>query len=540
MRETARPPLHRTCERVNPMNLLTTPWLTVLRQDGSEDIIAANAMTSGSPPVDLLAVRPDFRGALYQFLIGLLQTAYAPADQDEWRERWHQPPDLAALKAAFAPYLDAFELAGKGPAFMQDFDLPEAEQTEVAALLIDAPGGKTVRDNLDHFVHRGVVEALCPICAATALFTLQINAPSGGVGHRVSVRGGGPLTTLLLPTDPAATLWQKLWLNVMPADALAYPPVKQRGDVLPWTVPTRTSDARGVGDTTPESVHALQAYWSMPRRIRLDWSEADGACCDLCGAASDTLVRHYRTRNYGTNYTGAWLHPLTPYSLDPKGANPPLSIKGQRGGVGYRHWLGLVLGNDDHQPDAAQVVRHFQARVRLPGVRLWCFGYDMDNMKARCWYDATLPVHAVAREQQMGLAVAVKAWLDVAKEVADLLHKWVRAAWFERPGDAGPAPSVPQSFWQQSEPAFYTLLDQVAKVELSDEAALAPLHRDWLRASHGLALRLFDDWVLAAPIEGMNIERVVTARSGLSKGLNTAKPMKPLWQIVNTYEKEAA
>nr|WP_236673967.1 type I-E CRISPR-associated protein Cse1/CasA [Ralstonia syzygii] len=76
------------------MNLLITPWLTVLRQDGSEDIIAANAITSDNPPVDLLAVRPDFRGALYQFLIGLLQTAYAPADQDEWRERWHQPPIL--------------------------------------------------------------------------------------------------------------------------------------------------------------------------------------------------------------------------------------------------------------------------------------------------------------------------------------------------------------------------------------------------------------------------------------------------------------
>lgn len=126
------------------------------------------------------------------------------------------------------------------------------------------------------------------------------------------------------------------------------------------------------------------------------------------------------------------------------------------------------------------------------------------------------------------------------KEAADLLHKWVRAAWFERLGDAGPAPAVPQSFWQQSEPTFYTLLDQVARVDAYDEPALAPLHRDWLRASHGLALRLFDDWVLAAPIEGMNIERVVTARSGLIKGLNTAKPMKQLWQIVNTYEKEVA
>nr|WP_231886596.1 type I-E CRISPR-associated protein Cse1/CasA [Methylomonas methanica] len=55
---------------------------------------------------------------------------------------------------------------------------------------------------------------LCPSCAATALFTLQTNAPSGGVGHRVGLRGGGPLTTLVLPKASQTTLWQKLWLNV--------------------------------------------------------------------------------------------------------------------------------------------------------------------------------------------------------------------------------------------------------------------------------------------------------------------------------------
>ncbi len=34
-------------------------------------------------------------------------------------------------------------------------------------------------------------------------------------GHLVSLRGGGPLTTLVYPAEENSTLWQKLWLNVI-------------------------------------------------------------------------------------------------------------------------------------------------------------------------------------------------------------------------------------------------------------------------------------------------------------------------------------
>ena len=44
----------------------------------------------------------------------------------------------------------------------------------------------------------------------------------------------------------------------------------------------------------------------------------------------------YLTRHGGTNYTGNWLHPLTPYSLDSKGEKPPISIKGRQAGKSYR------------------------------------------------------------------------------------------------------------------------------------------------------------------------------------------------------------
>jgi len=526
------------------MHLLRDRWLSIQRTNGQVDRVVPASIVDGiNPPVDLIAPRPDFRGALYQFLIGLLQTTYAPDDIDEWQERWEHPPGVAELETAFGRYEQAFALDGDGPAFMQDLD-PLAAQKPVAirGLLIDAGS-----DSNEYFNKPGEDSGMCPACAAQALFTLQINAPSGGVGHRVSLRGGGPLTSLVMPRDTRATLWQKLWLNVLPRSEMAHDPLSgnqsRASDILPWLSPTRVSDAKGV-ETPPGTVHPLQAYWSMPRRIRLDFDNAHAGRCCICGEECGQLVSQYRTKNYGTNYTGFWMHPLTPYVLDPKREKPPLSMKGQKGGIAYRHWLGLALGTDDKQPPA-QVVSYFIAcKAAQVGMRrepvLWCFGYDMDNMKARCWYDATLPLYAIKPSSLRPFQKAVLALLDVAREAANLLGKSVKAARFSRPADAGNDPAVPQSFWQATETTFYRALKSLADADSLDEPALAPIYRNWLVEIRDQTVDLFDEWVLAAPIEEMEMKRVVAARSGLEKWLNAAKPMKEAWKLANAHIKEKA
>ncbi|MNM92607.1 CRISPR-associated protein Cse1 [compost metagenome] len=186
------------------------------------------------------------------------------------------------------------------------------------------------------------------------------------------------------------------------------------------------------------------------------------------------------------------------------------------------------------------MVRHFTRSIKRPAVRLWCFGLDMDNMKARCWYDSTLPVHALEDDLLPLFTRSVKHLLDVASDTASLLHRQVKAAWFKRPGDAGSEPAVPQSFWQRSEADFYELLEQLAACDLESEAALATLYRQWLLRSRHLALALFDDWTMAGPIEELNLGRVVAARAGLGKELNNGKAMKPLWKIINSHLKERA
>ena len=66
------------------MNLITDPWIPVIRKDGPDKSCPWQIVEAENPVIEINAPRPDFQGALYQFMIGLLQTCFAPEDEDEW------------------------------------------------------------------------------------------------------------------------------------------------------------------------------------------------------------------------------------------------------------------------------------------------------------------------------------------------------------------------------------------------------------------------------------------------------------------------
>ncbi len=516
------------------MNLITDAWIPIIRASGKKEPISPWQIAEQSDPVmELNAPRPDFQGALYQFLIGLLQSCFAPADHDEWLNYWANVPDGATLQAKFINMATAFELNDqKGSSFMQDLNLLEGENKEIASLLIGAPGGKTIRENLDHFIKRDAVVNMCLPCAAMAVFTLQINAPSGGVGHRVGLRGGGPLTTLVLPTEET-TLWHKLWLNVIDADSLIASIEKPLPEVFPWMETTRESSRGGV-ETRPEDTNPLQMYWGMPRRIRFFFSDTLGTC-DLCGAQKTNVITKYMTKNYGVNYVGGWIHPLTPYWFDPKKEKPPLSIKGQRGGLGYHHWVGFALANSEHGDRAAKIARvYMEQRAFYIGgqrrARLWCFGYDMDNMKARCWYEDSLPLFQLDSAQRDNVLAWASDLIGAAEEVAESLQGQVKAAWFARPKDVkGDMSTIAHEFWQQSEENFYRLLKQLTDIPGDQRLAPPQIYAEWGKCLQALAYKLFDEWAMEGPAEDIDMKRIIAARQDLTKKLNMSKSMKELF-----------
>ncbi|WP_369600853.1 type I-E CRISPR-associated protein Cse1/CasA [Hahella sp. SMD15-11] len=516
------------------MNLIEDAWIPVIRQDGTRCTIRPDQIAETDNPVmELAAPRADFQGALYQFLIGLLQTAFAPEDHDDWLRYWEAPPAPADLQERFQAFRPAFGLNNdSAPAFMQDYDLPEGECKPVEALLIDAPGAKTRRDNLAHFVKGLPDGGFCPGCAATALFTLQINAPSGGQGHRVGLRGGGPLTTLVIPEEDDV-LWRKCWLNVLESESLDVTDAPCDSSVFPWLGPTRVSD-KGGKPTLPGDASPLQMYWAMPRRIRLEFMTAEDAECAVCGKASSQIVSRFRTKNFGINYEGPWVHPLTPYRFDPDHKNPPLSLKGQPGGIGYRQWLGLTLQDTSTGDQAALVVQRFNDERAVdvsPSslARLWCFGYDMDNMKARCWYESLIPVIRVPEDKRERFVDRVAVLIDAARDAADLLRNSVKAAWFKRPKEVkGDMSVIPLSFWAQTEADFYRCLGMLAN-DL-DVPGVMPAEPAifWYRTVCKTAVNIFDHWSLEGDDDEVDMKRVIRSRNELKTKLRSSKHLKVL------------
>ncbi len=392
------------------MNLISDPWIPVRRANGAVEKIAPWQITDGIADdqrriISLASPRPDFDGALVQFLIGLLQTICSPPDRISWRKWRKAPPNDKELRQRFAPYARAFVLnAERSPIFMQErlIGNDKAKEHPVSYLLIGSPTDNTVKENKDHFQKRSKGnDSFCLACAAAALYTLQTFAPSGGSGGEgkfTSLRGGGPLSTLVL----GESLWETVWLNVIIGGPFSAKPPSAR--VFPWLDPSSFINVAAPIKTVHSSdMEPEHVYWGMPRRIHLELAEnCRRSQCSVCGVDADLVCVQFWDMTGGLTYQHkagsqkrpSWIdprHPLSPYN---EGGDKRVSAVHPRpGGIGYRHWLGLIENSTEGNQKrlAATVIEQFRSVAREDG-RLWAFGYDMENMKARCWYDATMPI----------------------------------------------------------------------------------------------------------------------------------------------------
>ncbi len=514
------------------MNLLNEPWLPVRKRDGSREWVDPSQLARPDI-VAFDADRADFNGALAQFVIGLLQTTTPVERHSGWRKLFDEPPDAGTLEQWFAPVAAAFEFDGDGPRFMQDRTLTPVESStkSIAALLVEAPGKKTIDDNNDHFVKRAHVGPLCMSCAATALFTLQVNGPSGGSGHLTGLRGGGPLTTLLLASE-GSRLWHHLWLNVIERDRFLDDDDSQWSAphlTFPWLASMSAIQKDG-GETASVQVHPAHVFWAMPRRIRLSREQPRDGKCGVCSRESEALLAEFFTRKHGLDYKGAWNHPLSPY-YEKQGAW--LAVHPQPGGIGHRHWFAWVMGqgSDRKKQRRARVVEHFltHRQKAVPGaLRLWAFGYDLDNMKARCWYESTLPLYGLAdcgADAQKLVEAEVARWLDATELVAEKLRDAIKDAWFKKAPSKGDFSSIDSAFWSATETAFYEQLHALIEGAASGAAFDAiTVNTKWQRVLEQHAIQLFDkQFVGSGQVAQQQPRRIALAYQRLASSLKGPK-----------------
>jgi CRISPR system Cascade subunit CasA len=496
-------------------SLLENPWLPARRTNGQVERIRPAEITAGladNPVVAIEWPRPDFRLATLEFLIGLLATACPPRNVGAWVDFWQEPPSPESLTAAFQPFAAAFYLDGNGPRFLQDYEDLPGEPDLPETLLIEAPGAATRRNNATLLVKPDRVHRLSRAAAAMTLFTLQTYAPAGGRGNLTSVRGGGPLTTLALPgaerPGRPVPLWHILWANVPQGRV---PPSADLPRIFPWLAPTRGADL--FPTTTPAEAHPLQAFWGMPRRIRLDFAaNPDALPCDLTGDIDTQIVIGWRQRPNGVKYI-AWDHPLSPSYNDGKGEWLPMHP--QPGGIGYRHWLALTLGDGANRKPAPCIPTWFEraSDVRaagLEGTRLLAAGYDMDNMKARAFIESEMPLPG-SGTNRAALADLARGLSMAAEEVARALRYAIREACYSEkiPLDAAPLATPYEAFWSGTQDAFFAHLGTAG-------ATLESVAPKWHRTLRKTALALFDQ---AAPLDPSAVSfdpaRIVKARNSL-------------------------
>jgi len=512
-------------------NLLKHEWILVRTRAGTRKRIASWEITadySDDPIVQLDFPRADLNGGVIQFLIGVMQTCFAP-DSDAWDEYREQPPSPEILKNYMEQEADAFELCGDGSRFMQDLNLHTQDQkneAQIGSLFIDEPGDNTIRQNTDFFVKRGRITAICPACAAAGLYTLQTNAPAGGQGNRTSLRGGGPLTTLVM----GETLWETIWHNIMNRSQLetlsGNTNRPRKGGIYPWLAVTETSE--GGRGTYPSQKHPLHMYWAMPRRIRLIFEESNQFTCDICGSHTEYGVFRYWAKNLGYNYLGSWQHPLTPYKK--QGENEPYSMKGSPSGIRYQHWVGIIDRSPEDAPVKqipAKVVNVFRDERAIevresggPDYRVWAFGYDLDNMKARAWVEGVVPVYEIERRLRSAYAAWIERYIRCAGQAASNLRQAVKKGAFAPKKEIKPdntfLNALDFSFWTDTEDDFFHAIRRLR--DTLEGGANAPdiqERKDWLHVLFRKAQDIFSHAVSSGEFEAEKHQRVALAWNDL-------------------------
>lgn len=173
----------------------------------------------------------------------------------------------------------------------------------------------------------------------------------------------------------------------------------------------------------------MSVYWSYPRRILLRKEDENGAC-DVCNRSSSVLVRSYHTKTYGLSYSdGGWIHPFSPYY---KSKESWLPYHPQPGGILYHYWQTIALGKG--QEDQAALVIRRSLNRKIPGEQtsILTFGYDMDNMKARCWYESEIPFFNIPSNKIEKFEEQVSQILNTSTEIKKNLRQAVRNAWFDK------------------------------------------------------------------------------------------------------------
>jgi CRISPR type I-E-associated protein CasA/Cse1 len=237
-------------------------------------------------------------------------------------------------------------------------------RVEVSRLLPETPGDNTMKKSSDIARwSQDVPEKLTLAQATIALISDNLWGTRIGTGFYQGARGEQPLMTLVEPQKRIASLWERVWLNVLPADE--WISNQDQGSEISFEFPWKKSIPKD--PLTPSNSHSLDILWPMPRRWRLIQDE-------------DGFVRFVERQNKGRDYEG-WekLHPLTPYFVKADGQWTAAKVGPH---TGFGQWSSIALQGRKKTRPATVVLAYINMAWCQEPLRLRCCGWALGDAGA--------------------------------------------------------------------------------------------------------------------------------------------------------------
>ncbi len=281
------------------MNLLKDRWIPVKIDCSFQRISLEELLTSCETQWELSCLRDDMELAALQLVVSLTQVCFMPKDKSELLARLKNSLTTDEYREGVQLYLEWFDLFHEKWPFMQVAGVQPKKQdknfTSLQKLFVGLPEKTSSSSSSNAFFNRvDEVETGHPGDVAIAIFQQATNGFSlGGSFFSVGLKGGMPLTTLVL----GESLLQSVWLNILTQEF-----IKKRGLYSGSLINEPTW-------VTPP-VHNKDVAVNISLLRGLFWQPA----CIKIKKTKSTIVGFYTEPGLCT-VKGFWFHPHTPVDM---------------------------------------------------------------------------------------------------------------------------------------------------------------------------------------------------------------------------------
>jgi CRISPR system Cascade subunit CasA len=504
-------------------NVVTEPWIPVVRPDGSTDLLNLRDVLVGAHQIrEIRDAFPIVEFGLYRLLVAMVLDIFSISSAHALSQLLRDGClDAVGVDSYLEQNYDKLDVFDPRHPFLQTPGMEGEDEKPLAALFPVIPSGSAA----NHFHHHMEQEfTVAPAVAARLLTTLAPFMTAGGGGFSPSINGAPPWYVLI----EGSSLFHTICYNC---------PTRLYGEMA-GTAPPAWRNSVPPQEARCTKASLLEALTWRPRRVQLI-PNGPGVCA-VTGVESDVTVGRMRFKA-GASCDFTWFDPSVPYRITDQQARV------MRPQDGKELWRDtgplLLLGPEDYNGEDSGVRYLRPALVEqfdsiLPEdrsstgtsfcVRVYGLRTDL-RMKVFEWQKERLavPLELVRGGLMRGLA---QVSIDEASRVEYALGKSIKHLYpYDGRVNKNALDTVianaRRGFWSSLRTKYNDILNEIATIEvrnrtagITDEERSTQSGRildEWRAAMKRSAQTEFERVAKEFGVDAKALRRLATARSSL-------------------------